>query len=67
MTSTIKTESIAIWLSRFLRFGLGLLLLWLAYSYDDAQILYFVGALVFATGFIKPRRCIDGACDVPQK
>jgi hypothetical protein len=63
----MTTAIIATWLSRFLRFGLGLLLLWLAYSYDDAQILYFVGAVVFATGFIKPHRCIDGACDIPQK
>jgi hypothetical protein len=67
MTSSAKTESLAIWLSRLLRFGLGLLMLWLAYSYDDAQILYFVGAVVFATGFIRPRRCIDGACEIPQK
>jgi hypothetical protein len=67
MTSTVKTETLAIWLSRFLRFALGLLMLWLAYSYDDAQILYFVGALIFATGFLKPKRCIDGACDIPPK
>ncbi len=55
----------AIWLSRALRWALGGFFVWLAYQYEDAKPLYFFGAVLFATGFLRPGRCIAGACDAP--
>lgn len=56
--------SIANWVSRILRWALGIIFVWMAYSFEDAEVLYFLGAVVFATGFLKPKRCTDGSCNI---
>lgn len=65
-TAGTANHQLAFWLSRIIRWALGLLLLWLAYTCDDAQILYFVGAVVFATGFLRPRRCTSEHCSIDE-
>ncbi len=59
-----NTVQIANWVSRILRWALGLGFLWLAFSYDDAQVLYFFGAVVFISGFFKPKRCTSNSCNL---
>jgi hypothetical protein len=56
-----------VWFSRILRFGLGGLFVTIGILYFDKgtwpAILF--GALIFATGFFRPRRCIDDQkCDL---
>jgi hypothetical protein len=63
-TASTTNDRLALWLSRTIRWALGLVLLWLAYTYDEAQILYLVGAVVFATGFLRPRRCTSDHCNI---
>ena len=55
-----------IWFSRILRWTLGLL-------FAGAGILYWnkggwpavlFGALVFITGFFRPKRCLNDTCDI---
>ncbi len=53
-----------IWLHRFLRFGLGAAFLTIATQYEDAWPLYIFGGILFITGFLRPRRCIDDQCDL---
>ncbi|MCU0396180.1 MAG: hypothetical protein MUF29_09730 [Chitinophagaceae bacterium] len=62
--ASINEVSLANWISRIIRWALGLVFLWLAYTYEDAKVLYFFGAVVFATGFLKPKRCTQDSCQV---
>ncbi len=53
-----------IWLHRIIRFGLGITFIVIAFQYEDAWPLYVFGGLLFITGFLRPRRCIDDKCDL---
>lgn len=53
-------------LYRLLRFGGGLALVAVATQYKDAWALYGFGGIMFLTGFIRPKRCIDGCEFDPQ-
>ncbi len=53
-----------VWFHRILRFGLGALFIGIAFFYKDAWPLYIFGGIIFITGFIRPRRCIDDQCDL---
>lgn len=48
-------------IGRIIRFGLGMLLAWVAFAYEEPAM-YVAGAVVFATGFLKPRRCSSESC-----
>ncbi|MBL0134395.1 MAG: hypothetical protein IPP79_10515 [Chitinophagaceae bacterium] len=59
---------LVIWFSRILRWGLGAF-------FTGAGIIYFkegawpaiaFGAIIFATGFLRPKRCLDETCSVSQ-
>ena len=66
----MDTIKMAVWLSRIIRWGLGIYFIIWAYQHEDAKILYVVGGILFITGFLKPQRCIGGACfidTVPKK
>lgn len=61
----MSNESFGQWVSSGLRFALGLGLIALAYIYDNEIILYVFGGAVFLTGFLRPKRCVDG-CELNQ-
>jgi hypothetical protein len=56
-----KEEKLVIWFSRLLRWGLGGLFIITGIMYNKSgnwpAILF--GALIFITGFFKPKRCVD--------
>lgn len=58
-----------VWLSRLLRWGLGVFFIIVGFIYYTAggwpAILF--GAIFFITGFFRPKRCIDGSCEIPDK
>ena len=63
---SVDNKKTVIWFSRILRWTVGLL-------FAGAGILYWhqggwpaiaFGALVFITGFFRPKRCLDDTCDV---
>lgn len=66
---TAETRRV-IWFSRILRWGLGAF-------FAGAGIIYFAegawpailfGVLIFATGFFRPKRCLDESCSLsPDK
>lgn len=56
-------SSMAQWLSSILRWSLGLLMIGIAWYYEDAEVLYVFGALVFLTGFLRPKRCTAESCE----
>jgi hypothetical protein len=58
----MDTIKMAVWLSRIVRWGLGIYFMVWAYQHEDAKILYLIGGILFITGFLKPRGCIAGAC-----
>jgi hypothetical protein len=62
----VSDEKFALWVSRGLRWSLGIGALFIAWHYEDAQMMYVVGALLIVTGFLKPKRCVDGQCEVPK-
>ncbi|MBC6490242.1 hypothetical protein ACFSQD_07965 [Flavihumibacter stibioxidans] len=53
-----------VWLHRIIRFGLGSVFIGVATQFDDAWPLYIFGGVMFISGFIRPRRCIDDKCDL---
>lgn len=57
----------AIWLSRFLRWGFGLLFIWAGTLDPSAWPAYILGGITFITGFFRPKRCLEETCDVPNK
>lgn len=65
--SDTKGNKLAIWFSRILRWSLGLLFMTMGclYSKDEsAWVIMVFGLIIFATGFIRPTRCIDDNCKI---
>jgi hypothetical protein len=56
-----------VWFSRSLRWALGIFLIWIGFHFEDAWPVKIFGAVVFATGFLRPRRCIDETCTMPDE
>lgn len=50
--------------SLVIRWALALVFAYVAYRYQEAWFLYIFSGVLFITGFIQPRRCIDTACSV---
>lgn len=54
------------WFSRAIRWTLGLVFIITGIQYlrqEGWPVLVF-GIIIFATGFLKPRRCIEDKCDL---
>jgi len=65
-----KSDKIAVWFSRIIRWGFGMLFIGGGiYYYDQggwAAILF--GAVFFATGFFRPKRCLEeGGCTLHEE
>lgn len=61
------TEKGLTWVSRSLRWGLGLIFIavGIAYFKDGGWPALFFGAVMIVTGFFKPKRCIsDENCEL---
>jgi hypothetical protein len=65
-TTIKKSENGIIWFSRILRWSLGSLFIWAGIHYfrDGAWPALFFGSVLFITGWLRPRRCIDDQCDL---
>jgi hypothetical protein len=59
----INDQLLGTWIGRIIRWTFGLLLAWVAFSYEE-PFLYGVGAIVFATGFLRPKRCNADGCNL---
>jgi len=62
-----KENKMAIWFSSILRWSLGLLFMILGYIYfkdETGWVILVFGLIIFATGFIRPKRCIDDNCTI---
>jgi len=55
-----------IWFSRALRWALGLFFIWIGFHYEDAWPVMIFGLAFFATGFLRPRRCIEDNCSLDE-
>jgi hypothetical protein len=65
--SDTKENKLAIWFSSILRWSLGLLFMVMGYFYskdESAWVIIVFGLIFFATGFIRPKRCIDDQCNI---
>ncbi len=65
--SDTKENKLAIWFSSILRWSLGLLFMVMGYidsSEEYAWVVMVFGLIIFATGFIRPKRCIDDNCKI---
>lgn len=63
------TDMHLVWFHRILRWGLGLLFIGVGLYYwqDDAWPAVLFGAVMLATGFLRPKRCIeDRECHVDR-
>lgn len=63
-----KPDKIAVWFSRIIRWGFGMLFIGGGiYYYDQGgwpAIIF--GAVFFVTGFFRPKRCLEeGSCSLP--
>ena len=50
-------------ISFVIRWILGLVFLFVAYTYPDAIVLYFFGAALLVSGFFQPKRCTNQTCE----
>lgn len=68
LPSAERGTSWVIWISRLVRWGLGMLFIVasLAYFGIDALPLALFGVVIFITGFLNPKRCIDNSCELPS-
>lgn len=68
MPDSTSTKNV-VWFSRLLRWTLGLVFtsVGVLYFNDGGWPAILFGAVFFATGFFRPRRCIDGTCSLPEK
>lgn len=57
----------ATWVSRLIRWALAAVLAYIAYSFEDAKILYIFAGVAFISGFFAPKRCIDDNCNIPPR
>ena len=57
-----------VWFSRLLRWGLGVLFMIIGWIYfaDGGWPALLFGAIVFATGFFRPKRCLEEGCELPS-
>jgi len=65
--SDTKDNKLAIWFSSILRWSLGLLFMVMGYinlKDESAWVILVFGLIIFATGFIRPKRCIDDNCKI---
>lgn len=54
----MQSATMALWLSRSIRWALAAGAAYLAYSYNE-PVLYGVAGVLFVTGFLKPKRCVE--------
>lgn len=47
-----------------IRWLLGVLFIAIAYTQQDAAVLYFFGGALLVSSFFRPKRCAAGACDL---
>ncbi|HSC36896.1 MAG TPA: hypothetical protein VLD19_03455 [Chitinophagaceae bacterium] len=67
MKQPVKNKTMIIWVSKILRWSLGVLfIVWGILADHDWYTISF-GCIILATGFLKPRRCIDENCDIPSR
>ena len=62
-----KDTRVAIWFSSILRWALGTLFIGLGLYYhadNSSWIIMLFGLVFIATGFFRPKRCIEDNCDV---
>ena len=67
MLKTASSKNI-IWFSRLLRLGLGIFFTIIGFMYyaEGGWPALLFGVIFFATGFLRPRRCIDESCNLPS-
>lgn len=68
MTDPTSTKNV-VWFSRLLRWALGIVFTTVGVLYfnDGGWPAILFGIVFFATGFFRPRRCIDETCSLPEK
>jgi hypothetical protein len=65
--SDTRENKRAIWFSSILRWALGLLFMVVGYIHakeDSDWVVIVFGLIILATGFIRPKRCIDDNCNI---
>jgi len=65
----INNRSAVIWFSRLLRWSLAALFISVGFLYlsEGAWPAILVGLVLFVTGFLTPKRCLDeGSCELPR-
>jgi hypothetical protein len=65
--SDTKENKLAIWFSSILRWLLGLVFMVMGYFHSGDESTWAIltfGLIIFATGFIRPKRCIDDHCKI---
>lgn len=67
MKQPVKSTNIVIWVSKILRWALGAL--FIAWGFSEGPDWYTIvfGAIILLTGFLRPRRCIDGHCEISSR
>ncbi len=63
---TQSTRSV-IWFSRIFRWTLGIVFLSAGYLYrkeEGSWMIILFGLVLFVTGFLRPKRCLDDNCNV---
>lgn len=57
---------VALWFSRLVRWGFGtaFVLIGAKFIHDDGWPALMIGVAFFISGFFKPRRCIEGECEL---
>jgi hypothetical protein len=67
-TDTIETKRL-VWFSRILRWGMGSLFIGAGIYYfnDGAWPALLFGGVLFATGFFRPKRCLEEGCEIGDK
>jgi hypothetical protein len=60
------SERSIIWFNRLLRWSLGafFISMGIAYAKEGAWPIIILGVVLFATSFMRPRRCIDDECNI---
>jgi len=60
------SEKSIIWFNRIQRWVLGafFIAMGIIYASDGAWPIILIGAVLFGTSFLRPRRCIDDECSI---
>lgn len=61
--SEIRNNKWLILVNRFVRWGIGITLIYFGGGWKGEWPVLIVGLAFFVSGFLKPRGCIGGACD----